>query len=446
MRYGFGWVVAWVLATGAVAQPIREAGQVQRVHGENRVIVITRAVASGSGAEPNPAIERILPMVLRSVPSARLYVCDSGGADPDEIVRTLRATGDYEVVERDALVWVTGEPNDPYVGRQWHLSRTRANLSWAFTPLFQPPVVAFVDTGVDVTHADIAPNLVPGYNAITRLSQAMGGDVSDLNGHGTAVVGTAAAVGNNGRGVCGLGWNIPVMPVKVTSGASGGAYISDVLDGVAWAVQNGAKVVNASFAGVQMSSVEAIGEYCRENGALLVWPSDNAGQDYGNIDRPNVIVVGGTDPTDTVPAWSSYGLMIDLVAPATVIYTCTRGGYYGTDGGNSFAAPQVAGALAVMWSMDRTLTTQQLESILLGTCVEVGPIGVDVRSGRGRLDVSAAVRLASKADFNRDGFIDGFDYDDFVGSFEQAALGSDVTGDGFVDAFDYDLFIGLFEG
>ena len=446
MGYRIGWVVAGIVATGAGAQPIREGWNGQRAHAERRVIVIPRVQPAGAEGLPNLAVERIMPMVIKSAPAARLYVCDSGDADPDEMVRVLQATGEYDVVERDSKVWVTGQPNDPYVGRQWHLSKTRANVSWAFTPLFQPPVLAFVDTGVDVLHSDIAPNLVPGYNSIMQLSQAQGGDVVDTNGHGTAVVGTAAAVGNNGRGVCGLGWNIPVMPVKVTSGSSGGAYISDVLDGVVWAVRNGAKVVNASFAGVQMGSVEAIGEYCRSNGAVLVWPSDNAGQDYGLLDRPNVIVVGGTDATDTVPAWSSYGRMIDLVAPATVIYTCTRGGFYGTDGGNSFAAPQVAGTLAVMWSMDRSLSVGQLESILLRTCMDVGTPGVDVRSGHGRLDVASAVRLASKADFNRDGFIDGFDYDDFVGAFEEGARAADISGDGFVDAFDYDLFIGLFEG
>lgn len=441
-------VLAAFAAGGVYAQPGVVTGQQATPRLDRTLIVIPKAlVASADGVPPtDTAVDRIQAMVIKSVPEARFYVCDPGQADPDRIARELLATGEYKVVERNAWVTVTGEPNDPYLPRQWHLAKIHANASWTYTPMFMPPIVAFVDTGVDLTHADIQPNLVDGYNVLSRLTQAEGGDVLDLNGHGTAVIGTSAAVGNNGRGVCGLGWNIPVMPIKATVGAGSGAFMSDVLDGVVWAVQHGAKVVNASFAGVQMSSVEAIGEYCRGRGALLVWPADNAGQDYGNVDRPNVIVVSGADPTDHVPSWSSYGRMIDLAAPATSIYTCTRGGFYGNDGGNSFAAPQVASTLAVMSAMDPSLTPTQLESILLRTCDDIETPGVDVRSGRGRLNVAAAVRLATRADFNRDGFIDGFDYDDFVRAFEAGAAGADISGDGFLDAFDYDLFLAIFEG
>ncbi len=389
------------------------------------------------------AIDRIRGLGERRVPELDLWVV-LAGSEQHDLQATLLRTGDYRLVEPDWIVQTCGTPNDPYFDQQWHLRRIRCDTIWPFT-VGGSVICAFVDTGVDRTHPDLAPNLVPGYNAFRRASQASGAPVDDLNGHGTATAGIAAATGNNSVGGVGVGWTISIMPVRVSDSANGSAFMSDIIDGIVWAVRNRARVVSVGYAGVQASVVQSTGEWVRRNNALLVWPMDNAGVEY-SFDWPDVVVVSGTQMSGELNPGSSFGVGVDFAAPAAGIYAPSRGGFYTSYSGNSFAGPQVAGVAALAWSMDPSLSPTQILRALELSAEDVGPSGRDSRTGFGIVDAAGAVRLASRVDFNRDGFIDFFDYDAFITAFESGSATADVNADAFIDYMDYSNFVALFVG
>ncbi|QOJ00807.1 MAG: S8 family serine peptidase [Phycisphaeraceae bacterium] len=390
------------------------------------------------------ALERLNGLVEREIDGVGLMVVRvPAGVDEASYESYVRETGDYEVVSPDWYVMPQGEPNDPLFYQQWHLRRIGAPWAWQFTVGNPGAVLAMVDTGIDPTHPDLSSRLVPGYNAVRRLPQSAGGEVHDLNGHGTATAGVAAASGNNGEGSVGVGWEIPVMPIRASNSPGGGAFMSDIIDGAVWAVLHGARVVNVSYAGVGSTAVDSIGRWCLDRGALMVWPIDNSGSDYSSFDWRSVVVVSGTDREDRLAGFSSYGLAVDIAAPAVSVFGPTRGGSYGWMTGTSYAAPIVSGAAALAWTMDPRLSAAQVMAALVAGA---RPIGDERHFGAGLVNVSETIRLASKVDFNRDGFIDIFDFFAFHEEFERSSPETDINNDGFIDFFDMDMFVLLFEG
>src|SRR5690606_27735548 len=127
--------------------------------------------------------------------------------------------------------------------------------AWDFTQGSSSTIIGVCDSGVDLDHPDLAGSLVPGYNAVNNLAQVDGGGVNDdLVGHGSLVAGAAAAIGNNGTGVSGVGWNFGIMPIKVSNNSSGTALLSEILEGARWASDNGAYTSNCSFGGAEDSA------------------------------------------------------------------------------------------------------------------------------------------------------------------------------------------------
>lgn len=427
--------------------PVREA------QATGRVIVAVRTAQDfeREGIDPTAArirsqaaLARIQPMHVHSATGSGFSVlsCDSP-VTASRVRSELLATRDYKFVIPDVLLAPTGDPNDPFFGRQWHLERTGAPTAWGFTVGQRAVTMAMVDTGIDRTHPDLVASLVPGYNGVTHLAEVNGGLVDDVNGHGTETAGVAAAIGDNGAGVCGVMWNVRLMPVRVTNSAGGGAFMSDIIDGIGWAVgQGGARVVSVGYEGVRSEGAEYIGAWVRQQGALLVWPAENVGDSYDGFDWPSVIIVGGTDERDRRAPFSCYGRAVDLAAPATNIFTTRRGGLYGSGRGNSYSGPQVAATLALMLSVAPELSPRQAESALRLACTSLLP---EDGLGSGLLNVSEAVRIGSRLDFNRDGFIDFFDFSGFVNAFERGQSFADINNDGFIDFFDYDWFIRLYE-
>jgi subtilisin family serine protease len=389
------------------------------------------------------AHRRIDPMRVRSMATTGFAVL--GCANPMHASRTreeLLATGDYEFVIPDALLQPAGTPNDPYFGRQWHLTRTSAPTAWGLTVGQRQVTLALVDTGIDKSHPDLRGTLVPGFNAVDQIAEASGGLTDDVNGHGTETAGIAAAVGDNSAGICGVTWDVRVMPIRASNSPGGAAFMSDIIEGIGWAVSRGARVVSVGYEGVRSEGSEYVGRWVRQMGALLVWPAENVGDSYDGFDWPNVIIVGGTDQQDRRASFSCYGRAVDLAAPAVSIFTTRRGGLYGAGNGNSYSAPQVAATLALMLSVAPELSPAQAEAALRLAC---SPLDTSSGLGAGLLDVSESVRLGSRLDFNRDGFIDFFDFGGFVDAFERGVRQADINNDGFIDFFDYDWFIRLYE-
>lgn len=317
------------------------------------------------------------------------------GISAELVAEALMRTGDYEYVSMDWLCYPTDTlPNDPNLNLQWYHDADRINTpgAWDYTQGESSTIIAVCDSGVDLDHPDLQAALVPGYNSTDNLAQVDGGNVNDdLNGHGSLVAGSAAAIGNNGVGVSGVGWNFGIMPVRVSNLANGTALLSEILEGARWASDNGAYAANCSFGGAEDSATRSSGGHIRVEGHLLVFAAGNDGLANQTNDWEAVTIVGGSNSSDNWVNWSHTGVGIDCIAPAVSIRSTNRTGGYGYTTGTSFAAPITAGALALVHDANPSLSADEVEFMVLNTCDDKETPGEDDRTGWGRINVGRAV-------------------------------------------------------
>ena len=199
-------------------------------------------------------------------------------------------------------------PNDPLYAKQWGMDQIRAPGAWARGALGSGAVVAVVDTGVDQKHPDLAGQLLPGQDL---ASEKCADGAQDENGHGTHVAGIVAALANNGIGVTGTAPAAKILPVRVLE-SDGSATTKQMTDGVRWAADNGADVINLSIgenlpeaAGDVQAWVDAT-SYAYAKGAVIVAASGNDPIPVceAPANSPNVICVAATDPSG-FPSWYS---------------------------------------------------------------------------------------------------------------------------------------------
>ena len=319
------------------------------------------------------------------------------GVTAEAMAEILMQTGDYEFVSIDWLCYPTDTiPNDPLIGNQWYHPSTRIDTygAWDYTT-GSGEIIAVCDSGVDIDHPDLAAALVPGFNAVTNLAQVNGGFVDDnLTGHGTQVAGVSAAIGNNGTGISGIGWNFGIMPCKVSNIASGNAFLSDILQGARWGSDNGAYVSNCSYGGAEDPATFSTGAQLRAAGHLLVFASGNDGVGNQTSDWSNVTIVGASNSSDNYASFSNYGVGVDCIAPGVNVRSTTRTGGYANTTGTSFAAPITAGALMLVRSANPSLTAAEVEETLLNACDDKETTGEDTFTGHGRINVGRAVEDA----------------------------------------------------
>ncbi|MFN2309802.1 MAG: S8 family serine peptidase [Gammaproteobacteria bacterium] len=307
----------------------------------------------------------------------------------ERVVAALARNPHVQFAELDMLLPpVEFIPNDPRYQDQWHLPKIGTPIAWDSVS-GDGITIAILDTGVDPSHYDLAAKLLPGYNAADG-----GTDWSDINGHGTAVAGTAAAIANNGAGVASVAWGSPLLPVRVTNSSDGYAYFSDIARGVTWAADNGARVANISYGATPSSSISSAARYMKNKGGLVVVSAGNSGTDLGYADNPDLISVSATNSSDAITNWSSYGNFIDVAAPGANIVTTKNGGGTGGWNGTSFSSPVTAGVLALIMSANPHLSPAEIEDILKTSATDLGPAGWDNKYGHGRVDAAAAVQMA----------------------------------------------------
>jgi len=311
------------------------------------------------------------------------------GLSEEKLLERLARHPHIEFAELDELLPVEATTtNDPLLSSQWHLTKIAANSAWQSTN-GSGTIIAILDTGVDASHPDVAGQIVPGWNIYDNNA-----DTSDVYGHGTAVAGAAAAAGNNATGIASVSWGARVMPVRI-SGPDGYASLSTIAQGLTWAVENGARIANISYAASGSSTVRSAADRMREKGGVVTVSAGNTGAATGRASTDSLIVVSATSSSDARTSWSAYGADVDLAAPGASIYTTLRGGGYGNKSGTSFSAPIVAGAAALIKSMRPDFTSAQIEAALLSTAVDLGTAGRDDYYGHGRLDAGAAVLAAA---------------------------------------------------
>jgi type VII secretion-associated serine protease mycosin len=284
--------------------------------------------------------------------------------------------------------------SDPLRYRQWDLAKIDAPGAWTRST-GSGAVVAVVDTGVDGSHPDLAGQVLTGYD---EIGQAEGGN-TDPNGHGTHVAGTIAALTGNDVGVSSIAPDVKILPVRVLR-ADGGGYMSDAANGVVYAADHGADVVNLSIGASEddfsMSSAVA---YARSRGVVVVAAAGNERQNGNPVSYPaadaGVIAVAATDSADAVASYSNSGAYVDVSAPGSAIVstypTAKNGTGYALMSGTSMASPHVAAVAALLRSADPSLTPDQVESALESSATDLGPAGRDDDYGYGRIDAAAAL-------------------------------------------------------
>ncbi len=281
-------------------------------------------------------------------------------------------------------------------GNLWGNDLVKAPEVWAGGYTGQNVVVAVLDTGVDYNHSDLANNIWTNTGEIAGdgIDNDLNGYVDDIRGwdfayndnnpndidsHGTHVAGTIAGL-NNGIGITGVAYNAQIMPVKVL-GDNGFGSFQNIADGIRYAADNGANVINLSLGGSSGSVVlsSAI-EYAQNLGAVVVMAAGNdalSEPDYPAKYAINFgISVGAVDINSQIAYFSNRaGLdpsLNHVVAPGVSIYSTVPGGGYAYYDGTSMATPHVAGVVALMLSANPNLTPLQVQQILIESTVGSG--------------------------------------------------------------------------
>jgi subtilisin family serine protease len=282
--------------------------------------------------------------------------------------------------------------------------------------------IAVIDTGADLTAPDLAAKSPEGHSVRGRR----GPDVSDLNGHGTFVAALAAGSASNGEGIAGVAGEARLMVVQA-GGPTGSFTDVEEAAAIVYAVDHGARILNLSLGGPSTSTAErrAI-DYAVGRGALLVAAVGNGYRDGNPVEYPAALLqpvgsrgvggrglaVGASDRNGKRAAFSSTGTHVSLLAPGDAVFSAvsslsprvryprtalagSAGGAYGYGSGTSFAAPQVAGAAALVWAANPLLRAEEVASILEQTASGGG--GWTPASGFGVLDLPAAVARARDA-------------------------------------------------
>jgi len=304
-------------------------------------------------------------------------------------------------------------PNDPGYPYQWHFPMIQMPDAWEKSN-GAGVTVAVVDTGVAYENYSIyaqAPDLA-GTAFVAGWDFANGDShPNDDNGHGTHVAGTIAQTTNNDLGVAGIAYGAKIMPIKVLNDEGQGPD-SDVADGIVWAVNHGAQVINLSLGGPSPANVLADAvNYAYNHGVTVVAATGN---DNSNVGYPaayeHCIAVGAVRYDETRAWYSNYGPEIDVVAPGGDTDVDQNGdGYadgvlqqtfdppdYTTFGyyffqGTSMAAPHVAGVAALLIAHGNATTPDEVREALEHTAKDLGPAGWDPQYGHGLIQASDAL-------------------------------------------------------
>ena len=334
-------------------------------------------------------------MKMRYVADGRIVkVKVPKGVDRDHLIKKLSANPAVAVAEPDFPLKALATPNDPSFAELWGLHNTgqaggtagadiKAVDAWDISTGSHDVIIGVIDTGMDYNHPDLIdnrwvnPGTLPGstygYSALNPELDPM-----DSDSHGTHVAGTIGASGNNGTGVVGVNWNVTLLPCQFlgpSGGSTAGAiecinYFTDLK------LNHGVdiKATNNSWGGGGYSeTLRAAIQSGGDAGILFIAASGNDG---GNADSApmypaaydlDVIVsVASTDRNDNMSGFSNYGATsVDLAAPGSAILSTVPGASYATFSGTSMASPHVAGAAALLWSVNPDITALEMKAILM---------------------------------------------------------------------------------
>ena len=367
--------------------------------------------------------------------------------DIEKRINELYATGYFDIIEPNYSAKIDFTPNDTYAtpAIQYYLGLIQAYDGWDLSKSDGGTVIAIVDSGGDLDHPDLAPNLYKNPDEIpnNNIDDDKDGYVDNVNGwdfigadtlniynsnfigdnnpqlmqpgdngalgHGVWVAGCASAATNNGIGIAGVGFNAKLLFTKHTadnqrvkapdiySGYAGILYAAQTLtaDNVT------RKIINASWGSAFRSQIaqDIITHVTLDLGCLVVAAAGNANTNSLNYPSSydHVLSVAATDSDDVRATFSNYGSTVDVTAPGVSIFTTAYNDAYSSVNGTSFASPITAGAAALVWSKNPTFTPSQVAEQL-----RVSADNVDAASpaifkdmlGKGRINIKNALTLS----------------------------------------------------
>lgn len=321
--------------------------------------------------------------------------------------KALRQRAEVLRVDADEVVYTQAKRQPappPAEGLPWGVDRIDADLVWdqnrdlvvdSGANAGGGVKIAILDTGIDLDHPDLQANIKGGINTINPLKSP-----DDDNGHGTHVAGIIAAVDNQ-VGVLGVAPQAWLYAVKILN-KQGSGFVSDIIEGLQWAISEGVDVINMSFG--TSSDVQSLHEAIAaayNKGIVLVAAAGNSGPGENTVlypaKYPEVIAVSATDSSDSAASWSSRGPEVELAAPGVYIPSTYKGGAYKTLSGTSMASPHVAGTAALVIASgmadsnaDGVTTPQEVRAVLRNTADDLGVSGPDSWYGYGLVDAQQA--------------------------------------------------------
>jgi hypothetical protein len=344
--------------------------------------------------------------------------------DPNFVANQLKMSGEVEWAEPKIMYPVNSTPNDPSYtgGLQPSLAVINASAAWDNTTGDTSVVIGIVDTGVDWPHPDLAANIYHNWGEIPNngidddnngfIDDYHGWDFGGLTGtpdnnpmedradHGTHVAGIASAVSNNGVGIASIGYKCKILPVKTSEDdirdLLGAPLISFGFEGIVYAADNHARVINCSWGGGGYSLLgQDVINYALSKGAVVVCAAGNsssAGLFYP-ADYNGVLSVAATQNNDAKSTYSNYGHGIGVCAPGDNIYSTWQPDTYVNEYGTSMASPLAAGVCALVASKFPQYTAEQIREQVRVNCVDISAQNPNYINmlGKGRINAFNSV-------------------------------------------------------
>lgn len=349
------------------------------------VVLVAEDVEGPRPGSTSTDVVEVAALVPSDEDSWRLERADVPEAAVDDWIREKERAGG--VAARPGRVRALEA--DPMRSRQWGYDRLASERTSPKGEFGAGVTVAVIDTGVDAAHPELTGRVLEGKDFVSPSGDGR----SDANGHGTHVSGVIAAASGNGEGIAGIAPKVKILPVRVLD-KTGWGDDAQVAEGIVWAVDNGADILNLSLGTHDPNPLMRTAvNYAQERGVLVVAAAGNDGSS-GPKSYPaaweSVLAVAATTAMDTVASFSTAGDYVDVAAPGSLIMSTVPGGYAPMSG-TSMATPHVAAAAALL--MASGYRAEQAHTRLLETAIDLAPRGIDDRTGRGLIDPARALGL-----------------------------------------------------
>jgi subtilisin family serine protease len=321
---------------------------------------------------------------------------------PEEERTNIKDKIKTSMASYDLLIWdetifesskTMNDPDFKSADKAWFFKSINAEKAWDITTGDTSVILAIIDDGFDLDHVELRNKIVKRYNIVDDNTRIFSGPDRF---HGTHVAGIAVADGNNKKGLCGIAPGCRIMPIQA-AGEDGFFTMTDIIDGILYAIKNGADVINMSLGKQFSDNIEFLSpgqmedianqsgideakfwkelfQIAEDNNVTIVLAGGNQNIMVGldPMQRSSqVIKVAATDKSDSKAVFSNFFRKSEsdcyISAPGVKIYSTFPGNSYGFLDGTSMASPVVAGSICLMKSVNPRLTNAQIRKILRST-------------------------------------------------------------------------------